>query len=373
MNILFLNWRDPNNPRAGGAEYVSMKHAAAWVVAGHTVTWFSSTFSGGKSEEVINGVTIVRKGGGIGLFLRAFYFYKTSVTKYDLVIDQIHGIPFFTPLYVSDPIVAFIHEVAGEIWDYSYPFPVNKIGRTLERLSFSFYKKIQFWTDANSTIDELVEMGIRRSNCVAIACPIEIAPLRKLPRKENSPTFLFIGRLVPMKGAGDAIESFAAIRRDFPHAKLWIAGLGDQKYLQELQDKVKKLQLDEWVHFYGYVTQEKKIELMRSAHLLLHPSVKEGWGLVVLEAASQATPTVGYNVSGLRDTIIDGVTGSLVKKQSPSAMANAAKSLLKDSKSYISMQRECLTFSTKFSWADAEKKSLEMIAAVVRKSPVTAI
>lgn len=373
MNILLLNWRDPKNPRAGGAEYVSMKHAEAWVSAGHNVTWLSSSFPGGKKEEVMDGVNIIRRGNGVFLFLHALYFYKTSTTKYDLVIDEIHGIPFFTPLYVKEPIVAFIHEVAGEIWNYSYPFPINIVGRLIERLSFSFYRNIQFWTDAQSTIDELAKMGLRRGLCIAIPCPIDIRPLKTAPSKENYPTFLFIGRLVPMKGAGDAIDAFFAIRKDFPSARLWIAGLGDDSYLQRLQNKAQKLQLSERVHFYGYVKQEKKIELMRRAHLLLHPSVKEGWGLVVLEAASQATPTIGYDVSGLRDTIVNGVTGVLVEKQSPQAMAKAARLLLKDSKRYATMQHECLKFSASFSWMEAVKKSLAMINAVVKKSPVSAI
>lgn len=371
MNILLLNWRDPKNPRAGGAEYVTMQHAKAWRDAGHEVTWLASAFPGSKNNEVINGVNIIRRGREISLFFYAPYFYKTAKRKYDLVVDEIHGIPFFTPIYVRVPILAFIHEVAGEIWNYAYPFPLNLLGSIIEKISFSFYRHIQFWTDAKSTIDDLVAMGIRRDHCVAIPCPIDNKPLRSPSKKEANPTFLFIGRLVSMKGAEGAIDAFSFIREYFPKTKLWIVGQGEEAYVRKLKDKVTRLHLLGAVHFYGFVGQEKKLELMRRAHLLLHPSVKEGWGLVVLEAASQATPTIGYNVSGLRDAIINGKTGILVAPLSPAAMAEAGKEILKEPERYRQMQRNCLHFSASFSWEDAGKKSLELLSSVFKKSPVT--
>src|SRR3989304_4913798 len=101
MRILILNWRDPKNPKSGGAEIVTLEHAKAWVKKGHKVTWFTSKFAGSKGTE------------------------------------KIHGIPFFTPLYVKKPKIAFIHEVANEIWNYMYSFPINKIGKSIEPILLS--------------------------------------------------------------------------------------------------------------------------------------------------------------------------------------------------------------------------------------------
>src|SRR5258708_8108017 len=134
MKILILNWRDIKNPESGGAEIVTMEHAKAWIKNGHSVTWLASAFKDSAKEEIINSVRIVRRGNWITVFLLAPFFYFFSKQKYDLVIDEIHGIPFFTPLYVRKPKIAFIHEVASNIWDYMYPFPINKIGKITERL-----------------------------------------------------------------------------------------------------------------------------------------------------------------------------------------------------------------------------------------------
>jgi hypothetical protein len=140
MNILILNWRDPKNPKSGGAEIVTQEHAKAWVKAGHSVTWFTSRFPKSTKEEYLEGIKFVRRGTSISTYLFAPFFYLFSKMNYDVIIDEIHGIPYFTPLYVRKPKIAFIHEVAGDIWDYMYPFPVNIVGKVIENIFPQFYK-----------------------------------------------------------------------------------------------------------------------------------------------------------------------------------------------------------------------------------------
>ncbi|MEN9407182.1 MAG: hypothetical protein RLZZ455_398 [Candidatus Parcubacteria bacterium] len=371
MNILLLNWRDPKNPRSGGAEHVTLMHAKAWIAAGHTVTWLSSSFPGSPSNENIAGINVIRCGNSVQLLFFVPYFYSKNRQRFDVVIDEIHGIPFFTPLYVRVPIIAFIHEIAGDIWDFAYTFPVNVIGRIIERVSLRLYRSVQFWTDGQSTIRELIAHGIPKNHCVSIPCPIDNKVVRVLPKKEKKSTFIFVGRLVPMKGVEDAIRAFAIIRTAFPSSSLWIVGQGDERYIARLHEVVGQLGLRKYVQFFGYVSQEKKLELMKRSHVLLHPSVKEGWGLVVLEAASQGTPTIGYNVAGLQDTILQGKTGILVTPRSPQDMAAAGIILLKDVKSYVEIQKKCLRFAGSFSWSNSVAASLRLIDSVISKSPVT--
>ena len=94
MNILILNWRDVKNPKSGGAEIVTLEHAKYWVKKGHNVTWFTSSFKGAKREEILNGIKIVRYGNFITVYLFAPFYYLFSKTKFDIIIDQIHGLPF---------------------------------------------------------------------------------------------------------------------------------------------------------------------------------------------------------------------------------------------------------------------------------------
>ena len=143
-NILILSWRDPKHPNAGGAEQVTLEHAKAWIGKGHRVSWFASFFEKAKETEEISGVNIIRKGKQFAdVQVRAFFWYVFGKhPEFDLVIDQFHGIPFFTPFYVKTKILAFIHEVAGDVWMLNpWPWPFNKIvgylGFKFEPLFFS--------------------------------------------------------------------------------------------------------------------------------------------------------------------------------------------------------------------------------------------
>ena len=368
MNILILNWRDTKNPKSGGAEIVTLEHAKAWVKAGHKVTWFTSKFTNCKNQEVVDGVNIIRKGTYLTVFLHAPLFYLFSKEKYDVIIDEIHGIPFFTPVFARIPKVAFIHEVADEIWDYMFPFPVGKFGKFIQPIYFKLYSNVKFWTDADSTIDDLQRNGIKRKNCVAINCPAENKTVSTLPNKEKEPTFIFVSRVVKMKGIEEVTRAFFYILREIKNAHLWIVGDGESSYVEELRETMRQYSISPKVKFWGRVSNEKKLELMRKSHILLHASVKEGWGLVVIEAASQGTPSVVYNVSGLRDSVKNGTTGIVVSENNAKELATEAMALLKDKKKYETFQKNCLTWTNSLTWPKATQKSLALLEEVTRKS-----
>jgi glycosyltransferase involved in cell wall biosynthesis len=63
------------------------------------------------------------------------------------------------------------------------------------------------------------------------------------------------------------------------------------------------------VEFVGWVDEAARRELLASSWCLVHTARREGWGLVVMEAAAVSTPSLSYDVMGLRDSIVDGVTG----------------------------------------------------------------
>lgn len=364
MNILILNWRDVRHPKSGGAELVTMEHAKSWVAAGNRVTWLTARYKGTKKESTVEGIDFVRRWGSLTVYLYAPIYLLANAKRFDVIIDEVHGFPFFSPLLTGKPVIVFIHEIAGKIWDSMFPFPKNAIGKLLEWLYFWLYKHCMFWTDAQSTIDELVERGIPRNNCIAIPCPIMIKPMDRIPKKEKNHTFICVSRLVKMKGVEDVIASFSIINKYDKESRLWVVGEGDR---DELTNLVSKLSLTRSVRFWGYVTETKKIELLQRAHILLHASVKEGWGLVVLEAASQGTPGVVYNVSGLRDTVKDDQTGILTTYNTPEELARESLDLLGNKRKYKRLQKNALMWSKTFTWDTATKQSVTLLKKVYEK------
>jgi glycosyltransferase involved in cell wall biosynthesis len=364
MNILILNWRDSKNPKSGGAEIVTLEHAKAWIKAGNKVTWFTSKFKNSKTEEVIDGIKIVRAGNFFTVYLLAPIFYLFTKNKFDLVIDEIHGIPFFTPLYVRKPKIAFIHEVAGEIWDYMYPFPINKIGKLIEPLFYIPYKNTKFMTVSDSTKQSLMTVGIGKENIEVINNGISNPVLDEPSEKEKDPIFIFVSRVVKMKGTENVIKAFFGIQKQLKDAKLWIVGDGDKLYVEHLKQVIKTYPIKLKVQFFGKVNEQEKLVLMRKASLLLHASVKEGWGLVVIEAASQATPSVVYDVAGLRDSVKDGKTGVVLRENTPEEMAKQAINLFEDKVEYEKLQANSLAWAKSLTWENSTKRSDDLIDKV---------
>src|SRR4029434_1864881 len=132
MRFLMLNWRDPKNPRSGGAERVTQAYLHALKERGHEVFWYANEFLGCTSNELLDGIQIMRGGGRGESVFKAMRWYRTQ-PRFDLVIDQHHGIPWFAPWWSHTNSIAYIHEVLGPIWDAFYKWPLNAIGRYQER------------------------------------------------------------------------------------------------------------------------------------------------------------------------------------------------------------------------------------------------
>jgi len=364
MNILILNWRDRSHPKSGGAEIVTMEHAKGWVRMGHQVTWLTGWYAGAKHEEIIDGVTIVRHAGSLTIYIYAIWYLLLHRNTYDVIVDEVHGFPFFSPLFTQKPVVMFIHEIAGEIWDYMFSFPKNTIGKCLEFLYLQLYRNCFIWTDAPSTVKELVARGMKKEQCVAIPCPITVSnklQVTSYKSKEKVPTYIFVSRLVKMKGIEEVVKAFSFIAKEQLKAHLWIVGSGEEDYVQSLKVMVYEYGIAKKVTFKGNVSEKEKFSLMGKAHILLHASVKEGWGLVVLEAAYVGTPAIVYNVGGLCDVVKSGKTGVVVEDNSPQTMAKEAIKLMNDKKRYSLYQKEGKHWVLSLQWEEVVKESEKLL------------
>lgn len=367
MNILLLSWRGPKHPHAGGAEYSSHEHSKGWVKAGHKVTLFTSSFIGAKSEEDVDGVHIKRVGSQIlGVHLQAIFWYLFGKhPKFDIVIDEVHGIPFFTPLYVRKKKLVFIHEVAKEVWKLNpWPFPFNLlpavIGTIFEPFIFkTFYKKVPFMTVSQSTKNDLMGWEIPEDNIRVIHNGFN-NPNYPQKKKETKKTIIYLGALSKDKGIEDALDAFGYLFKMRQDVQFWVVGKGERHYLEHLRRKVSLLGITRVTKFFGFVSEREKYELLSKAHILINPSIREGWGFVVIEAASRGTPTVAYNVAGLKDSVVDGKTG-LLCDPNPKSLADKIKYLLENEKLYEVLSKNCLKQSRKFSWNTAVRKSLKLI------------
>lgn len=367
MNILIFNWRDISHPLAGGAEQSLFEHAKYWRKKGAKITWFSSSFKKAKKREVIDGITVIRKGSHFTVHLWAFFYYLTNkFEKCDLVIDSFHFLPFFTPLYIpSKKIVGLINEVAGTVWFENIIAPLAFLGYHLEPHFFKLYKKNFFITGSKSTKDELIKIGIPKDKITVVHHGIHLVRVDRRIVKEKNPTLLFLGRISKDKGIEDCIEAYIDIEKTIKNVALWIIGSEEKKgTIKNLEKKYELHNYNGRIKYFGFVSEKEKFSLLKKSWILLHPSKKEGWGLNVIEAATQGTPTIGYDVSGLRDSVLNGKTGILVASNNTSLLASAIVSLINNRIRYTSFSKNALQWSKHFSWVKSTKESWDILSHI---------
>jgi len=321
MRVLVCTWKDLAHPRAGGAEVWTHGVTSAWAAEGHDVTIACSTAPDLAPREWRNGVEIVRGGDyRLGVHAHARRLYDKRHGKFDLVVDEINTRPFLAPRWADrSHVVAFVHQVAREVWFHETPLPVALLGRyVLEPRWLRAYRDVPVLTASRSTVESLRDYGL--THAVALSQGTEPLTRPQVP-KERAPTFVFVGRLCSMKRPLDAVRAVRAVQREVPDARLWIVGSGPQ-------ESALRRHCGDGITLLGSLGAASRNDAMARAHALVCTSVREGWGLVVSESAALGTGAVGYSVAGLVDSI--GATGGQLVEANVDALAAALLPIARD-------------------------------------------
>ena len=347
----------------GGAEVFTREVATRWVEAGHEVTLFTSEFPGAKAEEFLDGVRVVRAGGKYSVYGKAKRYYKNFFSKegYDIIIDEVNTRPFFTPKFVNngERVVALIHQLAREYWFYEMPFPVSYVGyHFLEERWLKNYVDVPTVAVSESTRQDLLDLGFKRVFVVPEG--LNFTPLSVVPEKAPEPVVVFAGRLKRAKRPDHAVKAFKIVKEKVPEAELWV--LGDGPFRNDLEKMA-----GEGVRFFGRLNNVERRDLIRNVSVLVNPSVREGWGLNVIEANALGVPCVAYDVAGLRDSVKDGVTGLLVESGDAEALAEAIIRVLRDKALRLRLSENGLKFAKEFSWDKTAEEFMKVLEKTINE------
>lgn len=355
MHILIYNWKDLKNPDVGGAEIILFELAKRFIKEGHQITWFCRRFKRCIPEEIIDGIKVVRRGNPITVYWHGYRYYRSLSEKPDLVIDALNTIFWQTPLYVKNKKLAYVNQLAREVFFYELPSIISHLAYLLERLQFITYKKASFICYAFSTKEDLVKMGIPRDNIQLFHLGIDHG--RYSPgEKSKTPLFLCVSRLVKMKRIDLCIRAMKEVIKNYPETKLAIAGYGyEREKLEKLRDdldlKNNVFFTDENILFLEKSEKDQKVKLMQEAWALLFPSVKEGWGMTVTECAACGTPAIVTDVTGLRDSVKNNETGLIVSKNpAPKELAEAMIKIIRDRELRENLSQNAIEWAKNFSW-----------------------
>jgi len=229
-------------------------------------------------------------------------------------------------------IISTIHGVDLDSW---WLWVLEKLTQRIDNRTVAISRDVKRY---------LVEKGLPSARVSVIYNGVDVKAMESVP---YTPDFLhrliglpsntaFVGmiaRFYPhIKGHEIFIRAAQKIHQEFPRAHFVIAGgcpFDDCTYLDKMKNLISELQLGEIVHFLGEIPHVDIPKLLDSLKVLVVPSlIREGFGLVIAEAAAREIPVIGFNIGGIPEVIEDGETGLLVPLGDLDALAEAVSFIL---------------------------------------------
>ena len=376
LRILWFNWRCIKHPLAGGAEVYTHEIAKRLAKMGHEVILVTSKPKHLPETETIEGYKVIRQGGKITVYLKARKIYKklkNNGWRPDIVIDEVNTIPFLTPLYVQEPIIMLIHQLCKECWAYAIHPLIQPFGWRLERRLHKIYiesarkgKLRAVITVSPSTKQDLVELGYPNELIHIVYNGLDwdfYKDCADLCRNKED-LVVYVGRITPYKKLEDLVKAWRIVEQEHNDAELVLAGRAEPRYLRRLVKLKEKLNLKR-IEFRTNIPQHEKKLLLARAKILVYTSTREGWGQTVIEAAAYRTPTVAYDVPGLRDSVRHMETGMLVKPGDIEQLAKTITHLLTDHDLRDRLAENAYRHAQQYSWDKTAKNFLEVLNGVL--------
>jgi glycosyltransferase involved in cell wall biosynthesis len=367
--ILLINWQDIANPLGGGAEvhaHEIFRRIASW---GHEVTQLSCTFHGAQREELIDGIRVIRRGlrSIFNLSVPSAYRALNRIKQFDIVFDDINKIPFCTPLFVKEPVVAIVHHLFGESIFLETGWPQALYVRASERAIPKIYSKTRLIAVSESTRRELNESGLRCNRIDIVHNGVDSQRFFVRPgMKSREPLIGYMGRLKRYKCIEHLIRALPRIVERVPDVRLLVVGRGDHR--SRLERYAADLGLSERVSFSGGVNNDEKVAYLNKMWVVVNPSPKEGWGLTVIEANACGIPVVAADSPGLRDSVMHEQTGFLYPWGDIEILADRVVQVLIDKALRRRLGQNARSWAERFRWNDSAMKTVGIIEDVLNRT-----
>lgn len=362
MRILHYIYDDIKNPWLGGGGAIRNMEVNKRLSKKHNITIVCGGYLGAKNEEKKEGVNIKRIGNSKSyLWSRLLYTFKahTEIKKedYDLIVDDISLYsPTFAPFFTKKPVIGSVRSWPSTNALKKYHL-FGLIPFTLEKLIFGFYNNI---ITVSPHIQKKLNKKFPKTNTIFLPNGFDL-PIDKKNKEENY--VLFLGRIdVFGKGLDFLVNVFKDLGGKAPNLKLVIAGDGrDVSRLQEIIGNSKNIE------YVGKKTGREKEALLRNCLFVVHPSRFEAWPMVVMEAGSHKKPVLGFDISGMNDTIKNNKTGFLVPFEDSQAFTDKLLLLHKNKELRKKLGAGAFTIVKKYGWKKLIKKREDFYYRVVSK------
>lgn len=361
--VLLVNWRDTGHPEGGGSERYVERMAESLARSGYRVEIQCAAYPGATHGEWRDGVRYRRRGNKFGVYPHALRAIRRSDA--DLVVDVQNGMPFFARLVAGCPVLVLVHHVHREQWISALGETLGRIGWGIEsKLAPRLFRRCRYVTVSEVTKDELVTLGVDRSRIAVVPNGLDTPAPREAARSTD-PTLVVVSRLVPHKRIEHAIDVVAELAPRWPALRLEVVGQGP--WHEVLRDHAVKRGVADRVRLHGWLDEDEKHDVLARSWVHLCPSVKEGWGIVNMEAAAHGVPSVAYrSAGGVAESIVEGETGLLADDFAD--FTAQVEKVLADRRLRTAMGQAGVEWAKRFSWQDSAEQFESLVRDVASLS-----
>lgn len=195
------------------------------------------------------------------------------------------------------------------------------------------------------------------------SCPEErVRELSSRYAPDGEKLLFFIGRITPEKGVQVLLRALPILRQTYPNVRLLVAG----KNSEQLQPLVDELRIGALVELLGFIDNETRNCLYRSADAAIFPSLYEPFGIVALEAMAAGCNVIVSDVGGLSEVVDHQRTGQTVLVDDPQSIVWAVEQLFSDPVLAQKMRGEALREALDiYNWRTIASSTLETYRSVV--------
>jgi len=282
---------------------------------------------------------------------------------YDVIdCNQFPYLPCFSGKIASiikrKPLVITWLEVWDAYWVLYLGTISGSVGRMIERLTMRLPDGIV--AISQKTRIDLIRRGkVRPERIDVIPVGIDLERIVKIAPARESTDVLFAGRLIHEKRVDLLLNAIAVAKKEIPTITCAIIGDGPERRM--LEDLAVKLGVEENVIFTGFVDQDGLTAYMKASKVFVLPSIREGFGLVIVEANACGLPVISmrHDMSAVRELVKDGVNGFLVNDISAREIAEAIIKLVRDDALRERFAENGFTMAKKYAWSDISKRIID--------------
>lgn len=360
MKIVCYSYDDTGNPWCGGGGAFRIETVHSILSSqGHDITFISGKYPG--ADKQWNG-NFKKKFIGIGksyILSRLSYFIVANIhaifTKADIFLAAFSPFaPVFIFAYKKNVVVEFYHLLGKRALDKYKVFGI---------IPFIFEKTMLFFahtiiTMAQGTKNEVLKKYPEK-RVYALPCGFDQIQLKLPPIDEHY--ILCFGRIdIYMKGLDRLIPVMSKVLKEVPGYRLVIAGRGSEEDLKRLQTIIDESPVKEKIQVIVNPDYSTKLEMFRKCTYVAIFSRFEGWCIVAIEAAAAGKAILGVDVVGLRDSVVNGFNGVLVRDFDQNELINYGKKLLSDDTFRANFEGNARIHASKYTWEKIAEMQIDV-------------